>query len=279
MPPAALSARLAELSALEIADALGIRKPLPRALVIAAARLPSAKLGRVLARFDERIATHGLACAARTTLDELGARLEIEGAAPARGGALVVFLAADRPLLRALPNVASHLVLVDERSPIARAAGLRRALDWMARGHVLVQYGAGAIEPDARFHDDDDDDDVLGAWHEGTGVLAARAPRVVPAFVSGVHSPRAKRLPIVRWAERRGVTTIAPLVQAALPGFRDVFVSARFGLPIGDPRTAIIRAAVAQLRETQRRTASTSEASRHTRAHSPRARDGAPSSG
>lgn len=61
----------------------------------------------------------------------------------------------------------------------------------------------------------------------------------------------------MRWAERRGITTIAPLVQATTPGFRDVAVSVRLGAPV-DParllaartsreRTEIVRDAVSGL--------------------------------
>jgi 1-acyl-sn-glycerol-3-phosphate acyltransferase len=302
--PDALSAQLADLSAREIADALGVQNPLPRALVIAAARVPSMRLGRTLARFDRHIARDGVAPAARATLTELGARIEVDGALPSRGGVLIVtnhpgaydalamiaasgrndvaLFAKERAFLRALPNLTRHLVFLDESSAIARAAGIRRALGWLAAGHVLIHYGAGAIEPDLRF----DEGAVLGEWRAGTGVLATRAPCVVPAFVSGVHSPRAKRLPFVRWAERRGVTTIAPLVQATVPGFRDVRVSVRFGPPIDlgaasdyRARTALIRQAVARLYETRRCTTPRSEASHRTRAHSPRAHVGEPSSG
>ena len=87
---------------------------------------------------------------------------------------------------------------------------------------------------------------------------AKRGAAIVPALVSGVHSRRAKALPVVRWAERRGVTTIAPLIQATVPGFRDVRVGVRFGAPIDRgallaatthaARTALLRAAVADLR-------------------------------
>ena len=80
---------------------------------------------------------------------------------------------------------------------------------------------------------------MLGPWSEGTAVLAAAAAgcgaTVIPAFVSGVHSPRAKRLPPVRWAERRGITTLAPLLQATLPGFADVVTSVRLGAPLAPP--------------------------------------------
>lgn len=296
----ALSARLAALSASEIADAVGARGGVRRAVVTAVARIPSKRLGRTLARFDERIAVEGIARAAHATLTTLGARIDVSGKPPVQGGVLVVtnhpgaydalaimaslgrddvaFLAADRAFLRAMPNVASHLVLVDERSSVARAAAIRRALDWLAKGHALVQYGAGAIEPDVRF-DDGRESDVLGEWREGTGLLAKRAPCVVPAFVSGVHSPRAKKLAIVRWAERRGVTTVAPLVQAAMPGFRDVVVSVRFGEPLVDVRTSAIREAVARLSGRTRCTAPTSEDATRRRAHSSPAHDAAPSSG
>ena len=80
---------------------------------------------------------------------------------------------------------------------MGRTAGLRRALAWLDAGRVLVQYGAGAIEPDARFAQPGED--VLGAWSGGTGALAAtprrRRAAIVPALVSGVHSRRAKALP------------------------------------------------------------------------------------
>jgi hypothetical protein len=167
-----------------------------------------------------------------------------------------------------MPRLCGHLVFVadsrTEGSAFARAAGLRHALAWLGAGGVLVQYGAGAIEPDARFAKHGDD--VLGEWAAGTSVLALRAANlgaaIVPALVSGVHSRRAKALPLVRWAERRGITTLAPLIQATLPGFRDVRVSVRFGAPV-DPqllaaatthaeRTASLRSAVAALAITSR---------------------------
>jgi hypothetical protein len=196
----------------------------------------------------------------------------------------VALVAADRAFLRAMPGLCEHLVFVADAGPpvarahdrrasdasgvhtgppdpglLARMLGLRRALAWLASGRALVQYGAGAIEPDARFARPGED--VLGAWADGTSVLASRAAelgaRIVPVFISGVHSARAKRLPFVRWAERRGITTVAPLVQATLPGFRDVVVRVRFGAPIAHDalaaakshaaRTALVRAAVAAL--------------------------------
>jgi hypothetical protein len=278
---------LAELSIGEIVDAAAARRApyaVRRAIELVAG-VPSRRLGRILARFDARVAEAGLGIAAREVMRSFGARVDVEGSVPGSGGVLVVtnhpgaydslatmaslgrddvaLVAADRPFLRAMPHLCEHFVFVADsrtsRSAMARFAGLRAALAWLGAGKVLVQYGAGAIEPDARFTKDGDD--VLGVWSDGTGVLAQRAAllgaTIVPALVSGVHSRRAKRLPIVRWAERRGITTIAPLLQATLPGFGDVAVSVRLGAPRDrdallaapshEARTALLRAAVAAL--------------------------------
>jgi hypothetical protein len=290
---AAIALELAALSVAEIVDAAGARAApaLLRSVVEALAGVPSRRLGKTLARFDADVAAHGLRDAAIAVLRAFGARVEAEGRVPASGAVLVItnhpgaydslalmaalarddvaLLASDRAFLRAMPHVSEHLVFVgDSRtmgSAAARAAGLRAALAWLGAGHVLVQYGAGAIEPDVRFAKDGDD--VLGAWSNGTGLLAARAvargASIVPAFVSGVHSARAKRLPLVRWGERRGLTTIAPLLQATLPGFRDVHVTVRIGAVLDGAaldalaaestragRTARLRAAVAALAHT-----------------------------
>lgn len=288
----AIAHELTRLSVAEIVDAAGMREApaLVRALVEVAAGVPSRRLGERLARFDADVAAQGISVAARSVLRAFGASVEVTGSIPASGAVLVItnhpgaydslatmsalgrddvaLVAADRAFLRAMPHVSEHLVFVaDARtagSAVARAAGLRAALAWLSAGRVLVQYGAGVIEPDVRFPRPDDGSDVLCAWSDGTGVLVAQAlkrgARVVPVFVSGVHSARAKRLQLVRWAERRGITTIAPLLQATLPGFRDVHVRVRIGAALeGDAlaaleaettypgRTARVRAAVASL--------------------------------
>jgi len=290
---AAIALQLAALSVAEIVDAAGLRgaPALVRRVVEAVAGVPSRRLGKTLARFDAEVAAHGLGVAARSVMRAFGARVEVTGRIPASGAVLVItnhpgaydslatmaalarddvaLVAADRAFLRAMPHVSEHLVLVaDSRtkgSALARAAGLRAALAWLGAGRVLVQYGAGAIEPDVRFARAGDD--VLGAWSDGTGLLVAHALKlgasVVPVFVSGVHSVRAKSLPLVRWAERRGITTVASLLQATLPGFRDVHVRVRIGGALEGAalaalaaetthagRTARMRAAVASLART-----------------------------
>lgn len=288
-----IARRLEELSVSEVVAALGLpssnvqgaRASLVRGALALAARVPSRRLGKTLARFDARIAEVGLASAAREVLRTFGATIDVSGTVPRAGGLLVVtnhpgaydamatmaslgrddvaLVAATRDFLRAMPRLAKHLVFVadarDGASSMTRALGLRRAMAWLDAGHALVQFGAGAIEPDPRFARPGEA--LLGPWSEGTSLLAMGAMRgsavVVPALVSGVHSRRAKKLALVRWAERRGVTTIAPLIQATMPGFRDVAVTVRFGAPVERDalaslethaaRAALLRARVAQL--------------------------------
>lgn len=284
---AAVARELAALGVTEIVDAAAGRGGpwLARRLVAVLASVPSNRLGAKLARFDTDVATLGAGAAARGLLHEFGATVDVEGVVPASGAVLVVtnhpgaydsiatmavaarddvaLVAAERAFLVAMPRFREHLVFVADpgtkASVTGRASGLRRALAWLETGGLLVQYGAGAIEPDARFARGGED--VLGEWSNGTGLLAYRAARlgavIVPALVSGVHSRRAKALAIVRWAERRGITTVAPLIQATISGFDDVRVRVRFGAPV-EPgallgatthveRTALLRAAVASL--------------------------------
>jgi hypothetical protein len=146
----------------------------------------------------------------------------------------VAILAADRVFLRSMPALARHLVFVPDppAPPLARARGLLRAVRHLTSGGTLLHFGAGRIEPDPAFPIDPGVD-ALAAWPGGTGALVRGAALadgwVVTAIVAGVHSRRAKQLPITRLAERRGLTTLAPLLQVALRPFRDVDATVHFG--------------------------------------------------
>lgn len=259
MPDApSLSVRLAETSADEMLSALGlagaplaVRGPLRRAL-----SLVSAPLGRTLARFDARIAELGIDRAAALALSDLEASWELSGPVPPAEGPLLVIanhpgaydalvllaglgrqdvaiVAADRVFLRALPALEPHLLWVAELgSPAERAGGVRRALAHLRRGGALVHFGAGEIEPDPAFVAQGGAC-LAPVWRSGTGTLVRGAARaqgsVTIAITQGVHSPRAKRLLLTRLAERRGVTTLAPLLQVALRPYHDVRARLRFG--------------------------------------------------
>jgi hypothetical protein len=254
---------LARLSADEIVSALKLsRAPAAaRALVRAAFVAVSVPLGRTLARFDARIASAGPSGAAAAALDDFGAKWKPSGERPPARGALVVvanhpgaydalallaavgrddvaIVAADRPFLRAMPGLMRHLILVPDSpgapetaTAMARMRGLRDAIAHLKRGGVLLHFAAGCIEPDPAFPVPPGAQ-RLAPWRPGTGRLVRAASgaggAVVAALVEGVHSRRAKELPLVRLAESYGVTTLAPLLQVAIPPFRDVAITARF---------------------------------------------------
>jgi hypothetical protein len=144
-----LEMNLAMHSGEEMVAALGLSAApaFVRNLACSAFSFASVPLGRVLARFDLRIAQEGLARASAGALEELGAVWSREGAAPPTGPLLVVanhpgaydalvlfaalgrrdvaVVAADRRFLRALPELSRHLILLPDlhRSPIAAQAG------------------------------------------------------------------------------------------------------------------------------------------------------------
>jgi 1-acyl-sn-glycerol-3-phosphate acyltransferase len=229
---------------------LGTAPPPVRAIVRAALVAISMPLARVLARFDARIDAFGLARAAAMALTDLGASWTREGPAPPDRGPLLVvanhpgaydtltllaalgrddvaIVAADRVFLRALPAFARCLAFVPEgpgAPTLERMRGIRRALRHIERGGALIHFGAGRIEPDPAFPRAEAE--LLAPWPRGTGTLVRGAARaegaVAVAIIEGVHSPRAKRLFLIRIAEDRGITTLAPLLQMTVPRYRRV---------------------------------------------------------
>jgi 1-acyl-sn-glycerol-3-phosphate acyltransferase len=257
-----LASRLARSSRDEMVSAVGLGRA-PRSLQAAAGLLferASQPLGRVLERFDRRIVDVGLSRAAAETLAVLGASVSSTGKVPMQGALLVcanhpgaydalallacmrrddvAIIAHDRSFLRLLPSLAPHLVFVPEHTGHGRTTGLLRALRQLRKGGALLHFPAGAIEPDPAFPCDRE---LLGHWQSGTGMLVRSLARsngvVVNAIVTGVHSTRAKSLLVTRVAERFGITTLAPLLQVAVPAFHDVNASITFAdasLPSAD---------------------------------------------
>ncbi len=235
---APLAQQLTRLSANEMVSALGagaLPPLLRRGLALPLSAL-SRRLGATLAELDLSIDEVGLAAAAARALQSFGVTARASGEAVGAGPCLVLanhpgaydalalmsaigredlaILAADRGFLRSLPRLSRQLLFVgDGAAP--RAATLKRALTWLGRGGALLHFPAGQIEPDADFSPSGAA--LLATWQPGVAALvrATRRARgqVFVAGVRGVHSPRAKRLRLNRWAERRGVTTLSPLLQ------------------------------------------------------------------
>jgi 1-acyl-sn-glycerol-3-phosphate acyltransferase len=241
-----LAERLSSLSAQEMVAALWLGAA--PALLKRGLALPfhaaSRTLGRTLSQLDEDIGRRGLASAAEGALQRFGVQLRLSGAAVGAGPHLVLanhpgaydalalmralsrsdllILAADRTFLRALPQLSRHLVFVGERAG-ERAGALKRAVTCLRGGGAVLHFPAGQIEPDADF--EPDESRWLEPWQPGLAALITACAKVgghvLAAGARGVHSPRAKRLALNRFAERRGVTTLSPLLQM-LAKLRDV---------------------------------------------------------
>jgi hypothetical protein len=254
----ALAHELAALSANEMLNALGVRGG--PALLRQGLSLPfflaSRGLGQTLAELDGAVTAQGLPAAAAQSLQRLGISLRVSGAPVGDGPRLLLanhpgaydalalmsaigrndllILAADRGFLRALPRLSQHLLFVGER-PGERAGALKRAVSSLRGGGAVLHFPAGDIEPDADY--EPDASRLLKAWQPGVAALldacASADGRVVTAGVRGVHSPRVKRMLLNRLAERRGLTTLAPLLQM-LGKLRDVVTRVR----LADPESA-----------------------------------------
>ena len=260
-PPSneAIAENLARLSAHEMVSALGLAGAAPVVQRVAGVAFStvSRPLGRILARFDGRIDSVGLPGAAAAALSDLGATWVRRGPAAPRSGSLLVVanhpgaydalvllaalgrqdvavIAADRAFLRALPALARSMLFVPDGHGAVRqrALGLRHALRHLRDGGAVLHFGAGRIEPDPAFAAAGAE--VLAPWERGTGALVRHAKmlgaRVALALVAGVHSAGAKRLWINRLAERRGLTTLAPLLQVSVRRYRNVEATVTFEL-------------------------------------------------
>jgi hypothetical protein len=263
-----LAQQLARLSAREMVAALGVRNA-PRLLrrgfelsFYAASR----NLARTLASFEREVPLLGLPAAAGNALLRCGVALRVSGIRPGPGPCLVLanhpgafdalslmcavarrdllILAADREFLRALSGLSAHFVFVSD-TPSARARALKRTLLWLRGGGAVLHFPAGKIEPDADFARPGST--LIEPWQPGVSALVKACERVggsvFVAGVRGVHSPRAKRLLLNRWAERRGITTLSPLVQL-VGKLRDVEARVRIEEVIGSRDPLSLRMAL-----------------------------------
>jgi hypothetical protein len=263
-----LARKLARISAREMVAALGVRTGplwLRRGLGLpfyAASR----GLGQTLAMLTGEVTSLGLPEAAASALLRFGVALRVTGVEAGSGPCLVLanhpgaydalalmravgrrdllILAADREFLRALSGLSAHLVFVGD-VPSERARALKRALGWLRRGGALLHFPAGKIEPDADFAPPGAP--LLEEWQPGVAALVRACDRVdgrvLVAGVRGVHSPRAKRLGLNRLAEKRGITTLSPLVQLAFK-LRDVQARVRLDQVLGGRDELSLRSAL-----------------------------------
>ncbi|MFT3802396.1 MAG: 1-acyl-sn-glycerol-3-phosphate acyltransferase [Burkholderiaceae bacterium] len=223
--------------------------------------------------FDDLVGRYGLAAGGRYILDEFTESIRIEGQrhVPPSGPMLAVanhpgvvdamaiwvalerrpdlkIIAADRDILRLIPNIRSRLLLVDPRTG-SRTALLRAAADHLRRGGALLNFPAGAIEPDPALRP------VAppAGWARSADLLLRLAPEtiVLPVAVGGVISRPAYEHPIARrFADPKEREWAAATLQVLCRRLRDTRTRVLIGEPIVPgryDRHAATQAAMASL--------------------------------
>lgn len=152
----------------------------------------------------------------------------------------ITIIAAERPLLAALPHLRRHLGIVDEHH---RSAALRRTIRHLQAGRCVLLFPAGRIEPDPAR-------DIAGAvaslehWSRSATLLAQAVPglQVHTAVVGNVIHPKVHRHPLARINPQDRAWLEASL-QVLLPRYHNVPVRVAYAA-VPDTRnlTAVSRA-------------------------------------
>jgi hypothetical protein len=216
--------------------------------------VPASRFSRQIAAFDRIAGTEGLPAAGQFIVDRFARSFTVSGRehVPADGPVIVVsnhpgmadamalwtalgrqdirIIAAERPLLHAVPNTSRHLIYVDEHSAHGRTTSLRAAAAHLRAGGLLLTFPAGHIEPDPAVRSDAAAS--LERWASSVALLARLAPQaaVLPAAVGGVISASALRNPAARvFKSQKDRDWAAATLQILVPAYRDVDTRVAFG--------------------------------------------------
>jgi hypothetical protein len=219
-------------------------------------RVPARRLARQVATYDEIVGESGLAAGGVWALERMARSVEVEGQEnvvqegplllvanhPGLADALALFaasprrdlrvIAAERPLLEALPNTSRYLIPVSEAPP-GRSGAVRVAARHMRGGGAILTFPGGEIEPDPAVLPG-----AAGALERWSGSLNLFARlvgdlTVVPAVVSGVLSPAALRNPLTLVRRReKDREWLAATIQMLTPALRNVTTRVSFGRPV-----------------------------------------------
>lgn len=246
---------LTRMCANELLEAFGLGGGfLPLELL---ARVPAGRLARQVATYDEIVGESGLAAGGAWALERMAHRVEVEGRenVPTEGPVLLAanhpgladsvalfsvvprqdlrVVAAERPLLAALPNTSRYLISVPEDSSGGRLGAVRTAARHLRHGGAVLTFPGGRIEPDPAVLSGAGE--ALERWSGSLDLFARLVPglTVVPAVVSGVLSPTALRNPLIFVRRRhRDREWLAATLQMLTPALRNVTTRVVFGEPV-----------------------------------------------
>lgn len=246
-------AAAAEQNALDMTTAFKLRRL--HGLIGRLFSVPARRITETVFHYDRLVGSEGLAASSAWLLEQFTRSVEVIGTPPPTQGpvlivsnhpgmvdAMAIFaqmqrddlriLAAERPILRLLPNIMPYLIFVPD-DPQRRLSAVRAAASHLRAGGSLLNFPGGHIEPDPALHPDAAD--CLQAWSDSLDLLARLVPEltIVPVAASGVISRTALRHPLARlYRTDRQREWVAATLQVMLPRYRDTQVLLRFGEPI-----------------------------------------------
>jgi len=219
-------------------------------------RIPARRLARQILTYDRIVGESGLGTGGAWALKKFSRNTSIEGQGNVpRGGPLLLVsnhpgladavalfaatprddlrvIAANRPLLEALPNTSRYLLTISETSA-GRSGIVRAAARHLRSGGSVLTFPGGRIEPDPAV--------LPGAvraldrWSSSADLFVRLIPGlvVVPVVVSGVISPSALRNPLIHLRRRKSDReSLAATLQVLVPALRNVDARVEFGRPI-----------------------------------------------
>jgi len=240
-----------------VLGALGLREPLwARPALDLAVRRPARRFALQVLAFDDIVGQKGLSAAASWLLGQYAPAWTACGQScvPRDGPALIVsnhpglfdtlilfaaidradllVIAADRPFLRALPNVSRCVLYVAEDAG-AQLGLVRATARHLRQGGAILTFPGGKIEPDPALQAGAVD--ALSGWSESLGLFVRLAPNtpVIPAIVSGVLAKGAQHHPLTRIRRRqRDREWLGAMLQLMAPSRWPVAPRVDFGRPV-----------------------------------------------
>ena len=216
--------------------------------------VPARRITETIFQYDRLVGSKGLAAGSAWLLEQFTRFVVVGMPPPAYGPLLIVgnhpgvvdamaicaqmprddlrILAAERPMLRLLPNVRARLIFVPD-DPRRRLSAIRATASHLRAGGSLLTFPGGNIEPDPALHSDAAN--CLQYWSDSLDLLARMVPKltILPAVTSGVISTNALRHPLSRlYRTAKQREWVAATLQVMLPRYRDTQVTLRFGKPI-----------------------------------------------
>lgn len=184
-------------------------------------RISAQRFAKELLEFDDNIAHLGLQKAAQKLLANHTGIVSHKGVDIPKTGPLLIavnhpglsdilvllsvlersdvrMIAAERSLLRALPNLCNHLIFLGDKLQL-RLSSIRESKAHFNRGGCIILFAKGAIERDPLI-DKQAALESLQGWRESLNVFSSLHPEVAlqAAIVKGIRHPATFHHPLLR---------------------------------------------------------------------------------